>query len=71
VTERTTGEPGPSAELNRDEKEMEAKRRDLLARLRASDPLANEAADALEAAWRESEFFLQQIVEAAIPREPA
>jgi hypothetical protein len=62
----TEGESG-----NREQKEMEAKRRDLLARLRASDPLANEAADALEEAWRQSEFFLQQIAEAAIPRKPA
>jgi hypothetical protein len=31
----------------------------------------DEAADALEEAWRQSEFFLQQIAEAAIPRKPA
>jgi hypothetical protein len=47
--------------------ENRAKREDLLARLRAGDALHNEAADALEQAWKQMAFTVKRLSKASWP----
>jgi hypothetical protein len=47
--------------------ENRAKREDLLARLRAGDPLHNEAAEALEQAWKQMASTVKRLSKASWP----